>query len=147
MTPGKKVRLKYGHVIECTGATRDASGQVTEVQAVLIPDTKSGTPGSDAVKVKGAITWIGVNDAVPAEVPLYDRLFVEDPPEAGGKDFLENLNPDSLKVVTAYGERSLASVEAGQRFQFERHGYFVTDLVSAGKVAFNRVTSMKDTWK
>lgn len=146
--PGNKVRLKYGHVIECTGATKDANGKVTEVQATLIPDTKSGTPGSDSVKVKGVITWVGVNDAVQAEVRLYDRLFVEAHPEGDGKDFLENLNPNSLTVVTAYVEPSLASLEAGQRFQFERHGYFVTDLKdhAAGKAVFNRVTGMKDSW-
>ncbi len=146
--PGNKVRLKYGHVIECTGATKDANGNVTEVQATLIPDTKSGTPGSDAVKVKGVITWVGVNDAVQAEVRLYDRLFTEAHPEADGKDFLENLNPNSLSVVTAYVEPSLANVEAGQRFQFERHGYFVTDIKdhAAGKAVFNRVTGMKDSW-
>jgi glutaminyl-tRNA synthetase len=146
--PGNKVRLKYGHVIECTGATKDANGKVTEVLATLIPDTKSGTPGSDAVKVKGVITWVGVNDAVQAEVRLYDRLFTEAHPEADGKDFLENLNPNSLSVVTAYVEPSLASVEAGQRFQFERHGYFVTDLKdhAAGKAVFNRVTGMKDSF-
>ncbi|MDP3754084.1 glutamate--tRNA ligase family protein, partial [Polaromonas sp.] len=143
-----KVRLKYGHVIECVGATKDAAGNITEVLAKLIPDTKSGTPGSDSVKVKGVITWVGVNDAVQAEVRLYDRLFTQAHPEADGKDFLENLNPDSLSVVTAYVEPSLASVEAGQRFQFERHGYFVTDLLdhTAGKVVFNRVTGMKDSW-
>ncbi len=73
--PGNKVRLKYGHVITCTGAVKDASGHVTEVHAELVPDTKSGTPGSDAVKVKGVITWVGVADALPAEVRLYDRLF------------------------------------------------------------------------
>ena len=146
--PGNKVRLKYGHVIECTGATKDASGNVTEVLATLIPDTKSGTPGSDAVKVKGVITWVGVSDAVQAEVRLYDRLFTEAHPEADGKDFLENLNPNSLSVVTAYVEPSLAKVEAGQRFQFERHGYFVTDLKdhAANKVVFNRVTGMKDSF-
>ncbi|OOG39089.1 glutamine--tRNA ligase/YqeY domain fusion protein [Polaromonas sp. A23] len=146
--PGNKVRLKYGHVIECTGATKDASGKVTEVQATLIPDTKSGTPGSDSVKVKGVITWVGVADAVQAEVRLYDRLFTEAHPEADGKDFLENLNANSLSVVTAYVEPSLASATAGQRFQFERHGYFVTDLKdhAAGKAVFNRVTGMKDSW-
>ncbi|MDP3795938.1 MAG: glutamine--tRNA ligase/YqeY domain fusion protein [Polaromonas sp.] len=146
--PGNKVRLKYGHVIECTGATRDASGHVTEVQATLIPDTKSGTPGSDAIKVKGVITWVGVNDAVQAEVRLYDRLFKEAHPGTSEKDFMEELNPDSLKVVTAYVEPSLASAPAGQRFQFERHGYFVTDLVDhkPGKTVFNRVTGMKDSW-
>ncbi|MGH8857140.1 MAG: glutamine--tRNA ligase/YqeY domain fusion protein [Polaromonas sp.] len=146
--PGNKVRLKYGHVIECTGATKDAASHITEVQAMLIPDTKSGTPGSDAVKVKGVITWVGVNDAVQAEVRLYDRLFKEAHPGTGDKDFLEELNADSLKVVTAYVEPSLTNVPPGQRFQFERHGYFVTDLIdhSAGKTVFNRVTGMKDSW-
>ena len=142
------MRLKYGHVIECTGATKDANGKVTEVQATLIPDTKSGTPGSDSVKVKGVITWVGVSDAVQAEVRLYDRLFTEAHPEADGKDFLENLNANSLSVVTAYVEPSLASATAGQRFQFERHGYFVTDLKdhAAGKAVFNRVTGIKDSF-
>ena len=107
------MRLKYGHVIECTGAVKDADGKVTEVQAKLMPDTKSGTPGADTVKVKGVITWVGVTDAVPAEVRLYDRLFSEAQPEGGGEDFLTNLNPDSLKVVTAYVEPSLAECEAG----------------------------------
>ena len=146
--PGNKVRLKYGHVIECTGATKDAKGQVTEVQAQLIPDTKSGTSGSDAVKVKGVITWVAVSDAVQAEVRLYDRLFTVEHPGAGDRDFLEELNADSLQTVTAFVEPSLADVPAGTRFQFERHGYFVTDLVdhSAGKVVFNRVTGMKDSW-
>ena len=150
MTPGKKVRLKYGHVIECTGATRDASGQVTEVQAVLIPDTKSGTPGSDAVKVKGAITWVGVNDAVPALVRLYDRLFVEARPEAGGKDYLENLNTYSLKVTQAVVEPSLAAAKADDKFQFERHGHFVADRVDhvqATNPVFNLTVGLKDSWE
>ena len=148
MTPGNKVRLKSGHGIECTGAARDARGQVTEVQSVLIPDTESGTPGSDAVKVKGVITWVGVNDAVPGEVRLYDRLFVEDHPEAGGKDFLESLNTNSLKVMRAVVEPSLAAAKADAKFQFERHGHFVADRVdhAAGNAVFNRVTNMKDSW-
>ena len=148
MTLGNKVRLKYGHVIECTGATRDASGQVTEVQAVLIADTKSGTPGSDAVKVKGVITWVGVNDAVPGEVRLYDRLFVETHPEAGGKDFLENLITNSLKVMRAVVEPSLAAVKDDDKFHFERHGYFVADRVDhgAGKPVFNLAVGLKDSW-
>lgn len=105
-------------------------------------------PGSDAIKVKGVITWVGVNDAVQAEVRLYDRLFKEAHPGTGEKDFMEELNPDSLKVVAAYVEPSLANVPAGQRFQFERHGYFVTDIVDhkPGKTVFNRVTGMKDSW-
>ena len=148
MTPGNKVRLKPGHVIECTGATRDARGLVTEVQGVQIPDTNSGTPGSDGVKVNGVITWVGVNDAVPAEVRLYDRLFVEDHLEVGGKDFLENLNTNSLKVMRAVVEPSLAAAKADDRLQFERHGYFVADWVdhAAGKLVCNLAVGLKDGW-
>ena len=146
--PGNKVRLKYGHVIECTGASKDANGHVTEVLAQLIPDTKSGTPGSASVKASAAITWVGVNDGLQAEVRLYDRLFTDAQPDAGGKDFLAALNPDSLKVLNAYVEPSLANVPAGAHFQFERHGYFVTDRVdhAGGKLVFNKITGLKDTW-
>ena len=146
--PGNKVRLKYGHVIECTGAKKDANGQVTEVLAQLIPDTKSGTPGSDSVKVKGVITWVAQADAATAEVRLYDRLFTEANPDAGGKDFLASLNPDSLKVIQAYVEPSLANSQADAKFQFERHGYFVADRTDhvGGKLIFNRSTGLKDTW-
>jgi glutaminyl-tRNA synthetase len=146
--PGNKTRLKYGHVIECTGCAKDAAGHITEVHAKLIPDTKSGTPGSDAVKVKGVITWVAVNDGVPAEVRLYDRLFTEAQPDAGGKDFIESLNPDSLQVVTAYVEPSLVSAKADDKFQFERHGYFVADRKDhvAGKLVFNRAVGLKDSW-
>ena len=146
--PGNKVRLKYGHVIECTGANKDANGHVTEVLAQLIPDTKSGTPGSDSVKVKGVITWVAQADAVKAEVRLYDRLFSEANPDAGGKDFLTSLNPDSLKVMEAYVEPSLANSKPDDKFQFERHGYFVADRLdhSGSKLVFNRSTSLKDNW-
>ena len=101
-----------------------------------------------AETLKGVITWVGVNDAVPAEVRLYDRPFVEAHPEAGGKDFLENLNTNSLKVMRAVVEPSLAAAKADDKFQFERHGYFATDLVdhSTGKAVFNRVTGMKDSF-
>jgi glutaminyl-tRNA synthetase len=114
----------------------------------LIPDTKSGTPGSDSVKVKGVITWVGQTDAASAEVRLYDRLFTEANPDAGGKDFLASLNPDSLKVITAYVEPSLANSHADAKFQFERHGYFVADRTdhAQGKLVFNRCTGLKDTW-
>jgi len=146
--PGNKVRLKGGYVIECTGCTKDANGVVTEVQATVIPDTKSGTPGSATVKASAAITWVGVNDGLQAEVRMYDRLFTDAQPDAGGKDFLAALNPDSLKVVTAYVEPSLAHVPASAHFQFERHGYFVTDRVdhAGGKLVFNKITGLKDTW-
>ena len=146
--PGNKVRLKYGHVIECTGANKDANGKVTEVLAQLIPDTKSGTPGSDSVKVKGVMTWVAQADAVTAEVRLYDRLFNEANPDAGGKDFLSCLNPDSLKVIQAYVEPALASSSPDAKFQFERHGYFVADRLdyACEKPVFNRCTGLKDTW-
>jgi len=147
--PGNKVRLKGGYVIECTGAHRDASGTITEVLATLIPDTKSGTPGSNSVKASAAITWVGVADGVQAEVRMYDRLFLDPQPDAGGKDFLENLNPDSLKVVTAYVEPSVAQALPDQKFQFERFGYFVADRadhVAGSKPVFNRVTGLKDSW-
>ncbi|MFZ2737498.1 MAG: glutamine--tRNA ligase/YqeY domain fusion protein [Burkholderiaceae bacterium] len=146
--PGNKVRLKYGHVIECTGCSKDASGRVTEVQARLIPDTKSGTPGSDTVKVKGVITWVAQADAIPAEIRLYERLFSEAQPDAGGKDFLASLNPDSLQTVRAYLEPSLAQAQSDEKFQFERHGYFVADRIdhTAGKPVFNRSTGLKDSW-
>ena len=146
--PGNKVRLKGGYVIECTGCTKDSAGHITEVLATVIPDTKSGTPGSATVKASAAITWVGVNDGLQAEVRLYDRLFSDAQPDAGGKDFLAALNPDSLNVVTAYVEPSLANVPAGAHFQFERHGYFVTDRVdhAGGKLVFNKITGLKDTW-
>jgi glutaminyl-tRNA synthetase len=146
--PGNKVRLKGGYVIECTGCTKDAAGNIIEVLATVIPDTKSGTPGSATVKASAAITWVGVNDGLQAEVRMYDRLFTDAQPDAGGKDFLAALNPDSLKVVTAYVEPSLANVPANAHFQFERHGYFVTDRVdhAGGKLVFNKITGLKDTW-
>jgi glutaminyl-tRNA synthetase len=147
--PGNVVRLKGGYVIECTGVgAKDADGKVTEVHAKVIPNTKSGTPGADSVKAKAAITWVGVADGVQAEVRLYDRLFTDAQPDAGGKDFLALLNPGSLKVVTAYVEPSLAAAQPDDKFQFERFGYFVADRKdhAPGKPVFNRVTGLKDSW-
>ncbi len=147
--PGNVVRLKGGYVIECTGCAKDADGKVTEVHAKVIAGTKSGTPGADSVKAKAAITWVGAADGREAEVRLYDRLFTDPQPDAGGKNFLDALNPDSLKVVTAYVEPSLAAANPDQKFQFERFGYFVADRVDhgmGGKVVFNRVTGLKDSW-
>ena len=143
---GNKVRLKYGHIIECTGFEKDASGRVTEVFAQLLPDTKSGTPGADRIKVKGVIGWVGAEDGVQAEVRLYDRLFTESQPDAGGKDFLAALNPDSLRTVTAWVEPSVSGT--GSHFQFERLGYFATDRVLShdGELVLNRITGLKDTW-
>jgi len=149
MLPGNRVRLKGGYVVECSGCTKDDSGHITEVLATVLPDTKSGTPGSDAVKVKAAITWVGVVNGVPAEVRLYDRLFLDAQPDGGGKDYLESLNPDSLKLIRAIVEPSLANALPGQNFQFERHGYFVADRVDhvpGTKPVFNLAVGLKDSW-
>jgi len=146
--PGNKVRLKYGVIVECTGCTKDATGAVNAVQARVVPDTRSGTPGADAVKVKGTITWVAVHDGLPAELRLYDRLFTEDHPDAGGKDLKGTLNPHSMQVAHGFVEPSQKGVPAAAHVQFERHGYFATDLVDHGgeRPVFNRVTALKDTW-
>ena len=146
--PGNRVRLKYGYVVECTGFEKDSTGHVCAVLANIVADTKSGTPGADAVKVKGAITWLAAHDALPAEIRVYERLFTEAQPDAGGKDFRASLNAESRRVVQGYVERSLAAARSEDRFQFERHGYFVADRVdhSATRPVFNRITSLRDTW-
>jgi glutaminyl-tRNA synthetase len=145
LAPGHKVRLKYGYVVECTGATHAADGRVSAVQARLLPDTKSGTPGADAVKTKGVITWVAAHDAVAAEVRLYERLFLDEQPDAGAA-----VNPRSLRIVQAVVEPGLASAAAETRVQFERHGYFVVDRETprnaAGALVFNRITGLKDSW-
>jgi len=145
--PGNKVRLKYGHVIECIGGTKDADGKLVEVQAKLVPDTKSGTPGADAIKVKGNITWVAAADAVQAEVRLYERLFAAANPGSG--ELLEELNKNSLEVCSAFVEPSLTKAEPGVGIQFERHGYFVLDAKASavvGKPVFNRAAGMRDSW-
>jgi glutaminyl-tRNA synthetase len=146
--PGNKVRLKYGVVVECTGCEKDADGRITAVTAAVVPDTKSGTPGADAIKVKGVITWVGAHDAVGAELRLFDRLFTEAQPDAGGRDYLSVLNPGSKRVVQGYVEPSLADAPAETRVQFERHGYFIADRVDhqPGRPVFNRITGLKDSW-
>jgi len=148
LTLGSLVRLKGGFVVECTGCSKDANGVVTEVHAKVFPETKSGTAGSDSVKAKGVITWVGVADGVQAEVRLYDRLFTDAQPDAGGKDFLLALNPHSLQVVQAYVEPSLLKALPDQKFQFERLGYFVADRLdhSATQLVFNRAVGLKDSW-
>ena len=146
--PGNKVRLKYGYVIECTGCEKNEAGEITAVTAQILPDTKSGTPGADSVKVKGVITWVGVHEAVACEMRLFDRLFTEAQPDAGGRDFLTVLNPNSKKVLRSYLEPSLAHAKPDDKFQFERHGYFVADRLdhTAARPVINRITTLKDGW-
>jgi glutaminyl-tRNA synthetase len=146
--PGNKVRLKYGFVVECTGCDKDAQGNVIAVHCNYFADSKSGTEGSANYKVKGTIHWVSAKHALEAEVRLYDRLFTDPNPDAGGKDFKLALNPQSKEVITAYLEHGLAKALADDRFQFERHGYFVADRVDSapGKPVFNRVVTLKDSW-
>ncbi len=146
--PGNKVRLKYGVVVECTGCSKDTDGRVTAVQARVLPDTKSGTPGADAVKVKGTITWVGAHDALAAELRLYDRLFTQEQPDAAGRDFTAALSPASVRVAQGFVEPSLATLAPETRVQFERHGYFVADRIDHRDVrpVFNRITGLKDSW-
>ncbi len=146
--PGNKVRLRYGYVIECTGCAKDLHGNIIAVHANYVPDPKSGTPGADSVKVKGNIHWVSAAHALKAEVRLYDRLFLDAQPDSGGKDFKTCLNPDSKKVITVWLEPTLEKAGRDERFQFERHGYFVADRKDSKRNAqvFNRITTMKDSW-
>ena len=147
--PGNSVRLRYGYVLKCIGCDKDAQGNITAVHCDYIPDTRSGTPGADKVKVKGNIHWLSIAHAHPAEVRLYDRLFKTAQPGAGERDFLLDLNPESKKTITAQLEPALKDAQPEERFQFERHGYFVADRVDSrpGAPKFNRAVTLRDSWK
>ena len=146
--PGNKVRLRYGYVVECTGCDKDADGKVIAVHCNYFADSKSGTDGANNYKVKGNIHWVSVPHAVKAEVRMYDRLFKDPHPDAGGKDFKQALNPDSKSVITAYLEAGADRAKPDDKFQFERHGYFVADRVDStpGLPVFNRIVTLKDSW-
>lgn len=146
--PGNMARLRYGFVVKCTGCEKDAAGNVTAVLCEYMADSKSGTPGADNYKVKGNLHWVSAPHAYTAEVRLYDRLFKAAAPGAGDKDFLDDLNPDSKRSITAQLEAALKDAKPEQRFQFERHGYFVADRVDSqdGAPVFNRAVTLKDSW-
>ena len=149
LTPGKEVRLKGAYIIMCTGCTKDADGNVTEIQCTYDPDTLSGSAGSQR-KVKGTLHWVSARHCVSAEVRLYDRLFaVENPSADTEHDFRELLNPDSLRVINdAKIEPILAeNAKVGDTFQFQRIGYFTVDQDSTeGHLVFNRTIGLKDSW-
>ena len=149
LVPDGLVRLRYGYVVKCTGFDKDANGNVTTVHCEYLPDTKSGTPGSDSVKVKGNIHWVSTNHAYEAEIRMYDRLFKEAHPGAADRDYLDDINPNSVTTINAQLELSLKDAQAAESFQFERHGYFVADRKDsgAGKPVFNRPVTLKDTWQ
>ena len=147
LTPGQEVRLRCGYIVKCTGCQKNAEGEVVEVYAEYDPQTKSGMPSGR--KVKGTIHWVSVAHALPAEVRLYDRLFLdENPLEQKDKTLRELLNPDSLKIVkNCFVEEDLATAKPYDHFQFQRIGYFNLDPDSTnGKLIFNRTVSLKDTW-
>ena len=149
LMPEGMVRLRYGYVVKCTGFEKDATGKVTVVICEYLPDTKSGTAGADAIKVKGNIHWVSAAHSYSAEVRLYDRLFKEAHPGAGDTDYIKDLNPNSVTVITAQLEPSLKDAKPEDRFQFERHGYFVADRKDsvAGKPVFNRTVTLRDAWQ
>ncbi len=146
--PGNRVRLKYGYIVECTGSEEDAQGVTTTVFARLLPDTRSGTPGAESVKVKGTITWVATFDALPVTALLFDPLFTDPQPDLGGKDYRASLNAHSKRVLQAVVEPSLGGAAVESRWQFERLGYFVADRVQhqPGKMVFNRIASLRDSF-
>jgi glutaminyl-tRNA synthetase len=146
--PGNEVRLRYGFVVKCKGAQRDAAGNLVAVHCDYYPDSKSGTPGADKYKVKGNIHWVCAKSAYQAQVRLYDRLFRAPHPGAGERNFLDDINPDAKQVIAAYLEPSLKQAQPEERFQFERHGYFVADRADStpGTPVFNRAVTLRDSW-
>ena len=145
--PGNEVRLRAAYVIKCTGVVKDEQGHVLEVHATYDPATRGGdTP--DGRKIKSTLHWVSAAHAVPAEVRLYDRLFNRPDPEAGEEGFLGCLNPNSLTVLNGCQvEGSLAGTQPGDRFQFERQGYFCADIESTPEhLVFNLAVALKDTW-
>ena len=147
MAPGREVRLRWAYLVTCTGVVRDDAGEIVEIRATYDPATRGGD-APDGRRVRGTIHWVSARHAVDAEVRLYDRLFAVPEPGAGGRNFLEDLNPASLEVLTGCKlEPSLAGLAAGDRFQLERTGYFVVDPDSTPeRPVLNRTVPLKDTW-
>jgi glutaminyl-tRNA synthetase len=146
LKPGGEVRLKYAYIIKCDEVIKDEDGNVTELRCTADLESKAGGATSNR-KVKGTIHWVSAAEAVEAEVRLYDRLFTVPQPDADGGDFKSFINPNSLEVVQAKCEPSLAEADPNVRYQFERLGYFVLDPDSKpGKLVFNRTITLKDTW-
>lgn len=144
--PGNEVRLRYAYLVTCTHVIKDETGKVCEVHCTYDPATRGGD-APDGRKVKSTIHWVSAAHAKPAEVRLYDRLFTKEDPEEGEEGFLGCLNPDSFKVVQAMIEPALADAPAGERFQFERLGYFCVDWDSTpDRPLFNRTVTLKDSW-
>jgi glutaminyl-tRNA synthetase len=149
LAPGAEVRLKNACLVRCTGVVKDAAGNPVELRCTWDPASLGGD-APDGRKVKGTLHWVSVAHAVPAEVRLYDRLFTAKDPMAvaEGGDWRDGINPESCEILAgARLEPVLGQARPGDRFQFERLGYFVADLDSApGAPVFNRTVSLKDSW-
>ena len=146
---GGEVRLKSGYIIKAESCTKDTDGNITEIQCTYDPKSKSGSGTEESLrKVKGTLHWVSVAHALKAEVRLYDRLFTDESPDTHkDKDFMEFINPDSLKVITGFLEPSLSEAKSGDRFQFQRLGYFCVDPDSTNdKLVFNKTVGLRDTW-
>ncbi|HIO92996.1 MAG TPA: glutamine--tRNA ligase/YqeY domain fusion protein [Leucothrix mucor] len=146
---GKRVRLRYAYIIEADEAIKDADGNIIEVRARIIENTVGKNP-EDGIKAKGVIHWVSASDNVDCEVRIYDRLFNEEAPDAGGKDFLESINPESLEILTGCkAELGLANSTVKDHYQFEREGYFILDAKYSieDKMVFNRTIGLRDTWE
>ena len=149
LSPGNEVRLRYGYYVKCTHVVKDANDEILEVHCTYDPETRGGY-SPDGRKVKGTIHWVSAQHALAAEIRLYDRLFNTSDPDntEEGKTFLDNLNPNSLTILPGCKvEPSLRNSLPGDRFQFERQGYFCADLDSTqDSLVFNRTVSLKDSW-
>ncbi len=149
LAPGREVRLRYAYYITCEEVIKDENGEVVELHCTYDPASRGGW-SPDGRKVRGTLHWVSAAHALPAEVRLYDRLFTVPNPagEAQGKDFKDFLNPNSLQVVQAFVEPGLANAQPGERFQFERQGYFCVDTRDSrpGRLVFNRTVPLRDSW-
>lgn len=148
LAPGAEVRLRYGYFIRCTEVIMDANSEIVELRCTYDPETRGGN-SPDGRKVKGTIHWVSAGQAVEAEIRLYDRLFLTESPDnvPEGVDFKTNLNPVSLRKITGFVEPSLLNAHSGDKFQFERLGYFCVDPDTSGaKLVFNRTVSLKDSY-
>ncbi len=148
LAPGQEVRLRYAYYITCVNVIKNEAGEIVELRCVYDPESRGGAT-ADGRKVRGTLHWVSAQHGIPVEVRLYDRLFNKENPDAGGADFTEHLNPDSLEILSECRmEPSLASAEPGSRYQFERLGYFCAEPVefSKDRPVFNRIVTLKDSW-
>ncbi|HDN27594.1 MAG TPA: glutamine--tRNA ligase/YqeY domain fusion protein [Thioploca sp.] len=149
LAPGREVRLRYGYFITCQAVIKDENGEIVELRCSYDPETRGGSTPPDGRKVKGTLHWVSAPHTITAEVRLYDRLFNQADPGADGTDFKAALNPNSMEVLTyCQLEPSLANAQAGERYQFERLGYFCVDNVVSkeGALVFNRIVTLRDSW-